>query len=109
MTFATEDALPLWASLFRLPDQPGLPIQVRLRAVITQAILEGRLCEGAGLPSSRDLSQALSLSRTTVTAAYEQLVEDGFLEARPRKGVFVAVNASAPRADVDAAREEDPF
>ncbi|MDA7418589.1 PLP-dependent aminotransferase family protein [Xenophilus arseniciresistens] len=101
--------LPLWARLFRLPEQPGLPIQVRLRAVITQAILDGRLPAGAALPSSRDLAQALSLSRNTVTAAYEQLVEEGFLEARPRRGVFVAANACAPRADVEAALEEDPF
>lgn len=97
---------PLWARLFRLPEQPGLPIQVRLRAVIVQAILDGRLGAGTPLPSSRDLAQALSLSRNTVTAAYEQLVEEGFLEARPRRGVFVAADASPLQA---APAEANPF
>ncbi|MDM0044783.1 PLP-dependent aminotransferase family protein [Variovorax dokdonensis] len=99
---------PLWARLFQLPDQPGLPIQVRLRAVVVQAILDGRLGPGTGLPSSRDLAQALGLSRNTVTAAYEQLVEEGFLESRPRRGVFVAANAALARADVPAL-QQDPF
>ncbi len=102
-------AQPLWARLFQLPEQPGLPIQVRLRAVIAGAILDGRLGLGAALPSSRDLAQALSLSRNTVTAVYEQLAEEGFLEARPRRGVFVAANASALRVSVDAVLDEDPF
>src|SRR5256885_13291005 len=31
-----------------------------------------------------------SVSRNTVTTVYEQLVDEGFLEARPRSGVFVA-------------------
>ena len=92
-----ESDLPLWARLFKLPEHPGLPIQVRLRAVVVQAILDGRLGPGTALPSSRDLAQALSLSRNTVTAAYEQLVEEGFLEARPRRGVFVAANAAVYR------------
>jgi GntR family transcriptional regulator/MocR family aminotransferase len=33
----------LWTQLFRLPEQPGLSIQARLRAVIAQSILDGRL------------------------------------------------------------------
>ncbi|MFT4267259.1 MAG: PLP-dependent aminotransferase family protein [Xenophilus sp.] len=105
----TDDGLPLWARLFRLPEQPGLPIQVRLRAVVVQAILDGRLAAGAPLPSSRDLAHALSLSRNTVTAAYEQLVEEGFLESRPRRGVFVAAHASPQKPDLDTALGENPF
>lgn len=103
-----DAGLPLWARLFKLPEHPGLPIQVRLRAVVVQAILDGRLGPGTALPSSRDLAQALALSRNTVTAAYEQLVEEGFLEARPRRGVFVAANAAPARADV-AVLPDDPF
>ena len=100
---------PLWARLFQLPDQPGLPIQVRLRAVVVQAILDGRLGPGTPLPSSRDLAQALGLSRNTVTAAYEQLVAEGFLDARPRRGVFVAADALSQRPDLRAAVQFNPF
>lgn len=76
-----------------LPEQPALPLQGRLRLAIVQAILDGRLSSGAALPSSRELSALLSLSRNTVTSAYLQLMDEGFLEARSRSGVFVAPNA----------------
>ena len=80
----------LWARMFELPDRPGLPLQARLRAAVVREILAGRLAEGVALPSSRDLAQLMSLSRNTVMAAYQQLVDDGFLVARSRSGVFVA-------------------
>ena len=82
-----------WARLFELRDQPALPLQARLRRAVVQAILDGRLDSGAALPSSRELALALGVSRNTVTAAYVQLIDDGFLQARPRSGVFVAPGA----------------
>ena len=85
-----------WAQLFTLPEQPALPLQGRLRLAIVRAILEGRLGAGAPLPSSRELASLLGLSRNTVTSAYLQLSDEGFLEARPRSGVFVAADARAP-------------
>lgn len=91
-----------WAQLFVLPDEPALPLQTRLRLAIVRAILDGRLNPGATLPSSRELSSRLGLSRNTVTAAYLQLMDEGFLEARARSGVFVASHArpvSAVRAE----------
>jgi GntR family transcriptional regulator/MocR family aminotransferase len=82
-----------WATLFELPERPGLPLQGRLRLSVVRAILDGRLGPGAPLPSSRELATLLALSRNTVTSAYLQLMDEGFLEARPRSGVFVAANA----------------
>lgn len=93
-----------WESLFELPSQPALPLQRRLRLAVVRAIMDGRLPLGAPLPSSRELAHVLGLSRNTVTAAYEQLVDEGFLEARPRSGVFVAMNACT--TDV---QEPDPL
>ena len=87
-----------WARLFSLPDQPALPLQARLRARVVQSILDGHLPSGAALPSSRELSRLLSISRNTVTAVYEQLIDEAFLEARPRSGVFVAPGARPPSA-----------
>lgn len=80
----------LWSRLFDLPRDSALPLQLQLRSVVVQAILGGRLAPGAALPSSRDLAQMLSLSRNTVSASYQQLVDEGFLEAKPRHGVFVS-------------------
>jgi DNA-binding transcriptional MocR family regulator len=49
---------------------------------IRMLIVDGRLPVGARLPSERALADALRLSRTTVTAAYTELRDDGYLNAR---------------------------
>lgn len=49
---------------------------------IRMLIIDGRLPVGARLPSERALADTLRISRTTVTAAYTQLREDGYLNAR---------------------------
>jgi GntR family transcriptional regulator/MocR family aminotransferase len=87
-----------WTRLFDLSGRPELPLQARLRAAIVRAILDGWLDAGASLPSSRELASLLGISRNTVTAAYVQLMDEGFLEARSRSGVFVAPDARPPGA-----------
>lgn len=42
------------------------------------------------LPSSRRLSESLKVSRSTVDNAYMQLVAEGYVNAVPCKGYFVA-------------------
>lgn len=91
-----------WEHLFALPEHPALPLQGRLRLAVVQAILEGRLPAGAPLPSSRELARLLGISRNTVTAAYEQLVDEAFLQARPRSGIFVADGARPASAQAAA-------
>jgi GntR family transcriptional regulator/MocR family aminotransferase len=96
-----------WAQLFQLPPQPALPLQGRLRLAIVQAVLDGRLAPGAALPSSRELARVLGLSRNTVTSAYLQLIDEDFLESRPRSGVFVARHAG-PAGVVRIKHEDAP-
>jgi GntR family transcriptional regulator/MocR family aminotransferase len=100
---------PLWAHLFALDDNTGLPLQSRLRSRVVQVILDGRLAEGAALPSSRDLAQALGLSRNTVTAVYQQLVDEAYLESRPRSGVFVKAGARPVSIGATTEHIVDPF
>ena len=88
-----------WERLFDLAEQPGLPLQARLRLAVVQAVLDGRLDAGAAMPSSRELAALLRVSRNTVTAAYAQLVDEGFLESRPRSGVVVAPGARPQHAE----------
>lgn len=101
-----------WAQLFALPAPSILPLQGRLRQAIVQAILDGRLTGGAALPSSRELAEILGLSRNTVTSAYLQLVDEGFLLARARSGVFVAPGArpasAAPAEPLTGSNRQAP-
>jgi GntR family transcriptional regulator/MocR family aminotransferase len=57
---------------------------------IREAIRKGRIARGARLPSSRNLADQLGISRNTVVRAYENLILEGYVEARPASGVFVA-------------------
>lgn len=97
----------LWKQLFELPDEPALPLQARLRTAVVREILNGRLSEGTALPSSRDLAQLTGLSRNTVSAAYRQLVDENFLVARPRSGIFVAAGARQATAGPPALHAAD--
>ncbi|WP_394790190.1 PLP-dependent aminotransferase family protein [Rhodoferax sp.] len=108
MSYKPPVSTPLWAQLFALTDGAGLPLQTRLRLRVVQVILDGHLAAGAALPSSRDLAQVLGMSRNTVTAVYQQLVDEGYLESRPRSGVFVTEGAR-PVGIVGAQRIKDPF
>lgn len=56
---------------------------------IRQEIREGKLLAGERLPSTRSLAEYLQVARTTVDYAYDQLVSEGYIEARPCRGYFV--------------------
>jgi GntR family transcriptional regulator / MocR family aminotransferase len=57
---------------------------------LRRAILDGRLPPGGRLPPTRELARRLSVSRTTVTVAYDRLVGEGFLTARVGAGTYVS-------------------
>ncbi len=57
---------------------------------IRDEIRTGSLLQNERLPSARFLAEYLQVSRTTVDMAYDQLVSEGYLEARPRRGYFVS-------------------
>jgi GntR family transcriptional regulator/MocR family aminotransferase len=53
-------------------------------------IVEGRLAGGTRLPSTRDLAAQLGVSRKTTLDVFERLLAEGYLNARPGAGTFVA-------------------
>lgn len=67
------------------PDR-GLPTYRDLADRIRAAVLDGRLAVGTGLPSERELATGLTVSRTTVNAAYALLRDQGWLESRHGSG-----------------------
>jgi DNA-binding transcriptional MocR family regulator len=64
------------------------PAYAGLTDALTGLICDGRLAVDLRLPSERDLSVALGLSRTTVTRAYAGLVESGFAQAQQGSGTY---------------------
>ncbi|MDO8252816.1 MAG: PLP-dependent aminotransferase family protein [Rhodoferax sp.] len=75
----------------------------QLYEALRRAILDGKLSAGDRLPSSRELTHDLSMSRNTVVAALNQLGVEGYLVSRVGSGTFV--NDSVPKP---AARRRPP-
>ena len=63
---------------------------------IREEIKGGKLLSGERLPSTRALAEYLQISRSTVDFAYEQLVSEGYIEAKPHRGFFVCMLEELP-------------
>ena len=75
--------------MIRLDTESGKHLYVQIYEYIKSEIRGGRLLNGEKLPSTRILASNLQVSRSTVDLAYEQLVSEGYLEARPGSGYYV--------------------
>src|ERR687889_1539343 len=71
-------------------------ITQRICEAIKGQIASGQLGPGDRLPSTRSLAAEWGVSRTTVTAAYEQLIAEGYLEARQGARTQVAQGLGPP-------------
>ncbi len=71
-------------------ESTGQHRRARLEESLRSAIQDRRLAAGTALPSSRALAADLGLSRGTVTAAYDQLVAEGYLVTQQGSGTQVA-------------------
>lgn len=69
----------------------GRSVEDALRA----AVRARRVTAGTRLPSTRVLARDLGVSRRLVVEAYEQLIAEGWLDARQGSGTFVAQGAPA--------------
>src|SRR5918995_322825 len=65
---------------------PGRPASRALADALRVAVADGRIAVGARLPSERELTAALDVSRTTVTRAYALLRDSGYLTSRRGSG-----------------------
>src|SRR3954466_14617298 len=80
---ATALAIPL-------DERGSLSLQQQLYTRLRDDILARRLRPGERLPPSRTLAVQLAVSRTTIVLVYEQLVAEGYAEARQGAGTFVS-------------------
>lgn len=71
------------------PNSPQ-PLYLQLYTYIKTEIESGNIPPYTQLPSKRKLAAAIQISQNTVTAAYQQLVAEGYLESRIRSGHYVS-------------------
>jgi GntR family transcriptional regulator len=70
-------------------SNPHLPLYAQVENVIIDRIANGSLAPGSRLPSEDSLVQEYAVSRTTIRAAIQSLVQRGLVEIRRGKGTFV--------------------
>ncbi|WP_105615717.1 MocR-like pyridoxine biosynthesis transcription factor PdxR [Vallitalea okinawensis] len=73
---------------FKLKNDSSKYIQIA--DYIKERIVDGALRTGDKLPSTRQLSALLKLSRTTIQSAFQLLVDDDFIYSQPGEGYYVS-------------------
>ena len=71
----------------------GQPIYRQLRDRVVHMILDGVLKEGDPLPSVRNVAAEYRINPLTVLKAYQELVDEAFVERRRGLGMFVKAGA----------------
>jgi DNA-binding FadR family transcriptional regulator len=71
----------------------------RATEVIKRHVVEANLQPGASLPTERDLSKGLAVSRTVVREALAILETEGLVERRPSSGYYVTPAVSSLHID----------
>src|ERR1051325_457486 len=69
------------------------PIYRQLRDRVVAMILDGILKEGDPLPSVRNVAAELRVNPLTVLKGYQQLVDEGLVETRRGRGMFINAGA----------------
>lgn len=72
----------------------GVPIYEQIKRQVKAAILSGELKEEEALPSLRTLAKDLKISVLTVTRAYTELEQEGFVKNVQGRGCFVLGSGS---------------
>ena len=72
-----------------LDQKSNIPLYLQLADYIKQEIAAGKINPQEKLPSKRKLSNYLGLSLNTIQSAYDQLKAEGYIESKPRKGLYV--------------------
>jgi GntR family transcriptional regulator len=78
------------------------PLYQQIRDQIVVAIAEGRLPDGAPLPTTRQLALDFGINFHTVNKAYDVLRQEGFVRLTRKQGTFVHRTSEAdPRFSAD--------
>jgi DNA-binding transcriptional regulator YhcF (GntR family) len=73
----------------------GQPIYRQLRDRVVAMILDGVLKEGDPLPSVRTVAAEYRVNPLTVLKGYQELVDEGLVETRRGRGMFINAGARA--------------
>ncbi len=91
--------------MLSLEYDTSVPLFRRLSDALRKAIIEGRVKPGEALPSIRELSATLTISRSTVLRSFQDLQGQGYIEST--RGMATSVVRSLP-GDISILRRRVP-
>ena len=103
--------------IYDIEKRRSKPIYEYIYECIREDIRSGVLKSGDKLPSRRQMALDNGIAEITVSGAYSQLITEGYIESREKKGYFVAPNIedltgkvyeAAPKGGAASCRKERP-
>ncbi|ATY84207.1 GntR family transcriptional regulator [Kyrpidia spormannii] len=100
---------------FPIVRKNGIPLYIQVKEAVLAQIRNGHWKTGDKLPTERELSERLQVSRNTVSQAYQELEAEGVLTSIQGRGTFVCDRDDAVRIEnrkdllmkiIDVAMEE---
>jgi len=82
----------------QLDDRSPTPLYLQLADMIRAQIMDGAIGTGDALPSERELSEAVGISRVTVRKGIETLLREGLLSRKHGSGTYIAPRIEQPAA-----------
>ncbi|WP_034292344.1 FadR/GntR family transcriptional regulator [Herbaspirillum sp. RV1423] len=76
---------------------------------LRKLIVDGEFPVGSRLPSERDLSVQLGVSRPSLREALIALEVEGYIEVHMGSGIYVCPPSPAPEGEIDLSTEEGPL
>jgi len=94
--------------MFSLKDTDTVPLYRQLYLQMREKILSGKFPAHLKLPSIRDLSDELAISRNTVEGAFQELCAEGYIYSKARSGYFVSdIEPELATASVPSYQQQD--
>lgn len=92
-----------------MPDNwnNDLPIYKQLRDLVAGRIMDGVIVEGDFVPSVRQVSAEQQINHLTVAKAYQELVDEGVLEMKRGRGMYVLEGAQSRLVDAERIKFEE--
>jgi len=72
----------------KIDKKSGIPLYFQIKHQIKKLLETESLKEGEQLPTERDLSESLGVSRNTVSMVYKELVLENTILSIPGRGTF---------------------
>lgn len=88
--------------MFQLNYRDSRPIYEQLKEQLRKLIVTGVIKSDEKLPSIREISSSLAINPNTISRAYRELENEGYIYTIPGKGSY-----SAPIKAIDTRREEE--